>query len=1072
MKKTMFTLFMLVFGLSAAMAQRSISGTVVDSKSDPLIGASILIKGTSSGTVTDVNGAFQMNVPEGSVLVVSYTGYVSQSITLGASNTMVITLQADQRLLDEVVVTAFGIERKRNDLSVSAQKVTGEEVNQVRSNNFVNALSGKVAGLDIRTNNNMGGSTNVVLRGTKSITGNNQALFVVDGVPISNATLNTGNTSTGREGYDYGSAAADINPDDIDQITVLKGAAAALYGSRGANGVVLITTKKGRKDRFSVTVNTGLTFGKIDKTTFITHQKEYGAGYGQDFYDYEPNPGFLSSDLFTPGVQAPFVPFTEDGSMGAKFDPNLQVYDWKSIDSKSPSFGKTTAWVAAKNDVSEFFETAVSSNQSVSIEGGSNTALFKLGYTRNDEKGMLPNSNLAKNIINVGATIEPTDKFKISTSMNFTNQSATGRYGSGYGSKNLNTMFRQWWQTNIDILEQKEAYERFEQNATWNPAGVAIDASPIYWDNPYFSRYKNYQNDSRNRFFGNVQAQYKILPSLSLVGRVGGDMAFDQQQERINKKGVDRGAYSIFNRNNKEFNYDAYLNYNKDLSSDLNLNVAVGTNIRRSYLSSIFSTTNTDLVVDGLYSIGNSAGTPVPPVEVYQPIGVDGLFGTASLSFKDMFFLDGTIRRDQSTTLPEANNTYIYPSVSAGFSFAEVLKQDWLSYGKIRASYAQVGNDAPALSIYSVYDKPTAFGSIPFFSLPGTRNNIDLKPERTKSTEFGLDMAFMDNRFGFEFTYYNASTFDQIIPIQITGATGYTSKFINSGEVVNKGIEVIANITPVRTQDFTWGLSFNFSKNNNEVISLFDENTKQIVIATFQSGVSLVALPGQPMGTLKGTGFVYKDGKRTVNEDGYYVTAKDQVIGNTTQKWFGGVGTTLTYKNIKLGMLVDAKIGGSIYSLDQAYGQYTGQTENTAGLNDLGNPKRDPVTNDAKSGGVILDGVKADGTPNDVRVSVQNANDTPFGIANNPNEAFIYDATYVKLREVNLTYSFNKNLFGTKSFIKGVDVSLVGRNLWIIHKNLPDADPEEVYGAGNISGHQGGAYPTLKTIGFNVKLSF
>jgi TonB-linked SusC/RagA family outer membrane protein len=1069
MKKTMFTLFMLVFGLSAAMAQRSISGTVVDAKSEPLIGASILIKGTSSGTVTDVNGAFQMNVPEGSVLVVSYTGYVSQSITLGASNTMVITLQADQRLLDEVVVTAFGIERKRNDLSVSAQKVTGDEVNQVRSNNFVNALSGKVAGLDIRTNNNMGGSTNVVLRGTKSITGNNQALFVVDGVPVSNSTLNTGNTTTGRAGYDYGSAAADINPDDIDQITVLKGAAAALYGSRGANGVVLITTKKGRKDRFSVTVNTGLTFGKIDKTTFITHQKEYGAGYGQDFYDYEPNPGFLSGDLFTPGVQAPYVPFTEDGSMGAKFDPNLQVYDWKSLDSKSPSFGKTTAWVAAKNDVSEFFETAVSSNQSVSIEGGSNTALFKLGYTRNDEKGMLPNSNLAKNIINVGATIEPTDKFKVSTSLNFTNQTATGRYGSGYDSRNLNTMFRQWWQTNVDILEQKEAYERFEQNATWNPSGVEVDASPIYWDNPYFSRYKNYQNDSRNRFFGNVQAQYKVLPSLSIVGRVGGDLAFDQQEERLDKKSVDRGAYSIFNRNNKEFNYDLYANYNKDLSSDLNLNVAVGTNIRRSYLSSIFSTTNTDLVVDGLYSIGNSAGVPVPPVEVYQPIGVDGLFGTASFSFKDMLFVDGTIRRDQSTTLPEGNNTYVYPSVSAGFSFAEVLKQDWLSYGKIRASYAEVGNDAPALSIFSVYDKPTAFGSIPFFSLPATRNNIDLKPERTKSTEFGLDMAFMDNRFGFEFTYYNASTFDQIIPIQITGATGYTSKFINSGEVVNKGIEVIANITPVRTQDFTWGLSFNFSKNNNEVISLFDENTKQIVIATFQSGVSLVALPGQPMGTLKGTGFVYKDGKRTVNEDGYYVQAKDQVIGNTTQKWFGGVGTSLTYKNLRLGMLVDAKIGGSIYSLDQAYGQYTGQTEETAGLNDLGNPKRAPL---AEGGGVILDGVKEDGTPNDVRVSVENANDTPFGIANNPNEAFIYDATYVKLREVNLTYSFNKNLFGAKSFIKGVDVSLVGRNLWIIHKNLPGADPEEVYSAGNISGHQGGAYPTLKTFGFNVKLSF
>jgi TonB-dependent SusC/RagA subfamily outer membrane receptor len=325
MKKTMFTLFLLVLGFAISYGQRNISGMVTDEKSEPLAGASILIKGTTDGTVTDLDGKFSLRVPSNnSVLVVSYTGYVTKEYTLdGVSNTVAVTLETDKRLLDEVVVTAYGLERKRNELSVSAQKVSGDEVNVVRNNDFVNALAGKVAGLDIRSNNTMGASTNVVLRGYKSITGNNQALFVIDGVPASNATLTSSATQQGREGFDYGSSAADINPLDIESITVLKGAAAALYGSRGANGVVVITTKKGRKESFDVTLNSGFSWGKIDNSTFITQQDKYGAGYGPDFYTYSGNPGFLGSDILTPGVEEPFVPFTEDGSYGAAFDPNF-----------------------------------------------------------------------------------------------------------------------------------------------------------------------------------------------------------------------------------------------------------------------------------------------------------------------------------------------------------------------------------------------------------------------------------------------------------------------------------------------------------------------------------------------------------------------------------------------------------------------------------------------------------------------------------------------------------------------------------------------------------------------------
>jgi outer membrane receptor protein involved in Fe transport len=542
-------------------------------------------------------------------------------------------------------------------------------------------------------------------------------------------------------------------------------------------------------------------------------------------------------------------------------------------------------------------------------------------------------------------------------------------------------------------------------------------------------------------------------------------MSFDQQEERRNKASVDLGAYSVRNNSNKEFNYDLFLNFNRELTDKITFDATAGTNIRRNYYRSIYSTTNTDLVSDGLYTIGNSAGVPVPPVEIYEPAGVNGLFATAGFTFDKALAIDATFRRDQSTTLPPANNSFFYPSVSASYIFSNKLHLDWLSYGRVRASYAEVGNDAPPLSVYDVYDKPTAFGNVALFSLPGRKNNSQLKPERTKSLEFGLDASFFDNRVGFELSYYDARTVDQIIPIQVSGATGYTSKFINSGEVRNKGIELIANFTPVRKKDFVWKFNINYSRNQNEVVSLFDANTKQIVIATFQSGVSLVAIPGQPFGVLKGRGYALTNGQKTVNEDGYYISKTDQIIGNVTPKWQGGVGTSLTFGALTLSCLVDMKIGGSLYSLDQAYGQYTGLYPNTAGNNDLGKPKRSPV---ADGGGVILDGVKEDGTKNDIRVSAEDSDLNPYGIVNNPNEAFVYDASYVKLRELNITYSIPAKWFNGKT-IKGIDVSLIGRNLWIIHKNLPYADPEEVYSAGNVTGHQGGAYPTLRTIGFNLK---
>lgn len=1059
MKKLLLLFVMVSFGLSFAFAQKTITGKVTDAKGDAIIGGNVIAKGTSLGTITDYDGMFKISVPDNAkTLVFSYTGYESQEINIGSSSVINVKL-VEGKLLEEVVVTALGLERKRNELSVSAQQVSGNDINNVRSNNFVSNLSGKVAGLDIRQNNAMGGSTNIVLRGNKSITGNNQALFVIDGVPVANNTYNSSDTRTGRAGYDYGSSISDINPEDILSINVLKGAAAALYGSRGANGVILITTKKGAKEKFNVSLNSGFVFGKINTNTAPTYQKEYGAGYYPFFYE---------SDKFSPGTSTTdYVDFQADASYGPKFDATKNVYDWRSIDPTSPLYGKKSPWVAAANGPDKFYETTLSSNQSILFEGGGTTTQYKVAYTRNDEKGMLPNSKMNKNMFNIYGSIEPNNKLKISSSINFSNTNAVGRYGSGYDNANPNTMFRQWFQTNVDILDLKDAYNRNQQNVTWNWSSPD-DASPIYWDNPYFMRYKSYQSDSRNKFFGNITAEYKIIDNLKLIGRAGADMSFDNQEERRSKNSVDLGRYLVNINSYKEFNYDLILDYNKDITKNITFNALIGSNISRRFGTTFSAVTNTNLVVEGLYTIANSSAVPVAPVESYTPVGVNGVYASAGVTLSKVITLDASIRRDQSTTLPAANNTYYYPSVSAGYIFSNHIKQDWLNYGKLRASYAEVGNDAPALSVNNVYDKPTAYGNTALFSLPSTKNNSLLKPERTKSAELGLDMQFFNSLFGFELTYYNTRTFNQIIPIQVSGATGYTSKYINSGEVKNNGIEIIANVTPIRKKDFVWKLNFNFSKNNNEVVSLFDANTKQIVIATFQSGVSLVAIPGQPFGVLKGRGYVYTNGQKTVNEDGYYMSKTDQIIGNVTPKWFGGAGTSVTYKNFTIGFLVDAKIGGSVYSLDQAYGQYTGMYPETAGLNDLGKPKRSPV---ADGGGVLLPGVKADGSKNDIRVSAEDSDVNPYGIVNNPNEAFVYDASYVKLREVNLTYSLPSSWFTGKG-VKGLDISLVGRNLWIIHKNLPYADPEDVYSAGNVSGHQGGAYPTLRSMGFNLKFKF
>jgi len=561
MKKILLMSFFVSTLFTAWAQERTVTGKVTSSTDGSGVpGVSIVLKGTASGTVSDAAGSYSLSVPSaGGTLVFSFVGLVTQEVEVGTRSVVDVKMADDVRQLSEVVVTAQNIERNKNELPYSTQSVAGAQITQARSANFVTALSGRVAGLDVKSTNAMGGSTNVVIRGYKSITGNNQALFVIDGIPVSNANINPAGQSSGTGGPDYGNASSDINPDNIASINVLKGAAAsALYGSRASNGVIMITTKKGRKNSFDIAINSGVTVSNVNKNTYAKYQNEYGQGY-------QPlNTDAAGNELTTPyGYAAPAANgaafadqairssrFDDDGSYGPIFD-GKPVYQWGSLDPTSPTYGQATPWVAAKHTPVDFFETAVSSNQSVMITGGGDKNTFKLGYTRSDEKGILPNSSLTKNLVSFGASFDITPKLTATASVNFSNIAGVGRYGTGYNSRNPNEGFRQWWNVGADMMELKEAYFRNKQNISWNPGSAVVFtpyARPIFHDNPYWSRYENYSNDSRNHIYGTTSMTYKVADWFDITGRVGYDGTTDLQEERYAVGSTTTAAYSRYNK--------------------------------------------------------------------------------------------------------------------------------------------------------------------------------------------------------------------------------------------------------------------------------------------------------------------------------------------------------------------------------------------------------------------------------------------------------------------------------------------------------------------------------------------
>lgn len=1079
--KILTLLLVLVVQISFAQEQRTITGTVTDDSGLPLPGVNIIIEGTTTGVQTDFDGNYSIQAQQGNVLVFTFVGLETARYTVAQSNKIDVTMAADAAQLDEVVVTALGIRREKKSLGYATQEVDGSEVSDVPTTNFINSLSGKVAGLNIRNSGTIGGSSNIVIRGNSSLTGNNQALFVVDGTPISNDNSNSGGQKSGRGGYDYGNAASDIDPNNIASINVLKGAAAtALYGSRAANGVVIIETKKGAKKKgIGVSVSTTLTVSNADMETLPVYQDEYGAGYGAY---YASDDGYFDlHDVDGDGVLDETTPFTEDASFGAKFDPNRLIYQWNSIYPQLDTYQQATPWVAGAHTPNDIWETGYTSINAIALDGGSDTGSFRLSLNNMLQEGNLPNSSIKRNTVSFSGSQDLMDKLTASANMTFTKADGKGRYGTGYDSDNPMQQFRQWSQTNVDLFEQRDAYFATRENITWNPNSPS-NLSPIYSDNPYWTRYENYQTDTRNRYFGNMNLEYEINDIFSVLGRFSFDTFDELQEERRNVGSSGVSGYSRFNNRVSEFNYDLILNFNTDIAEGLNLDGNIGANLRRNNRSFIFAATNGGLNAPGFYALSNSADPLNPPQEYDGTSSVDGVYARAGLGYLGTYYVEGTVRRDRSSTLPVSDNTFVYPSISTSVILSNVFEAEWLNFMKARANYAVVGGDTDRFRVFNTYTVSAPFAGAGVASNNATLNNQLLKPETSYSYELGLEGDMFDRRIGFDVSYYNTQTEDQITPIPVSTATGFSQKILNAGTIENKGIEVLLRLNPIRSEDFNWNITANWAQNRSKVIELAD-GINNLQLASLQGGVSINAAPGEPYGAIRGSDYIYdSEGNRVLNSSGYYLrsSTSNEIIGNIQPDWTGGVSNSLQYKNVSLSFLIDVQKGGDIFSLDTWYGFATGLYDRSVGNNELGNPIRNTIAN---GGGVILPGVTGTVTyddqgnytvtntaPNQVRARTDYYGN-PFGYARDANKGHVYDASFVKLREASLSYVFSENVLGNLP-ITNASISLVGRNLWIIHKNIPYSDPEAGLSSGNIQGYQSGAYPAFREIGASVKFNF
>lgn len=1039
-------------------AQSQLKGRVVDAQGQAIEGATITDLRSKAQAQSDASGTFTI-ASEGSQLSLSikYIGYEERVLTnISAAEQLLVELRPTAAELSEVVVTALGISREKKALGYAIQEVKGAEL-QTRPTNALSALSGKVAGLQVvSSGGNMGGSSRVTLRGINSIAGNNQPLYVVDGTPIDNTDLNSAGTINGSAGKDVGNLIQDLNPDDIENISVLKGpSAAALYGSRAANGVILITTKRAKGgERVDISVNTGLDFENIVRLP--KRQQLYGQGYATSFQTQEIG-----------GTTYKIVDYASDESWGPRLD-GTDVLQWYALDPEDEAhYLKATPWVYPKNDVSYFFRTGLANTNNLSIAGSSGNTNYRLSYTNKNVRGTTPNASLGRNSLNFSGGTQ-FGKLRVTSNINYIRNSSIGKPWTGASNRNIILEAYQWGAVQVDY-KLLEDYKRADGTPrAWNRTGwqnTAAAEATRFIDNPFWSAYESYMEERRDRFYGNIGLQYELNDWLSVQGKVHGDIYNFQSEDRIAVYSRSASQYEEAGNSLNEYNYEFLATAKKNWDS-FSFVANVGANLRDQQRKTEYAVTQGGLVVPNYYNLKNAEAVKIDNRKYHKR--VSSIYGNVSLGYQDFLFLDATLRNDWSSTLPVDNNSFIYPSVTGSFVLSSLdafRRLDWLSFAKTRLGWAQVGNDTDPYQLYKAYEVEQAFEGRPSNSLPKVLNNPLLKPEITSSWEAGFEAQFFRNRLGFDITYYNNNSRNQILPVPVSSGFGYEAKVLNAGKINNKGLELVLRGTPVRKENFEWNSALNWSKNSNEVVHIDD----MVNTLTLSDGlVNLVAREGEAYGQFLGYDFVYAaDGRRVLGADGLYMRTSQLVpLGSVLPKYSFGFQNQFSYKRLNIGVLVDGRVGGSFFSQTYAVGMYSGILDKTA-------------ANNVRETGLVLDGVKADvdfhadGTytvsnlaENDTRVTAQQ---WARNERNGPTAFAIFDGTFVKLREVTIGYSFK---LSPNSALKGLGVSLYGRNLWNIYTKSKYIDPEFTSSGGNVQGIEGGNIPTPVTYGFNANFKF
>ena len=941
--------------------------------------------------------------------------------------------------IEGVVVTALGIKREKKALGYATQEVSGEQLSDAGQTNALSALSGNVAGVQVTATSSIGGSTRITMRGISSITGENKPLIVVDGVPLDNGNFNDTNTQRGAGGRDFGDATFDISPDDIESVTVLKGGpAAALYGSRAGNGAILYTTKSAKKGRTSVEFNTGVSFESAYISPIL--QNQYGAG--------------LSSTLPTAiinGTKYNIAEYETDASWGPKYDRNLMYLPWYAFDPEfANDYLKPVPFTAPQNDVDSFWDTGINYTNNFAISKSFNDTNIRLSYTNTQLNGIVPTSKINKDNVAININSKLSEKLSVDGTFNYVVTRGFNRPETGYGDNSLPQKFYQFGQRSLDFAKLKDYKLADGSQRTWNRSAYD-DPTPLYSDNPYWIINENTSEDIRVRTFGSAGLTYNFNKNFYVVGKAYGDAYSLDISTRVAVGSAAVPGYTLAKRNVSEYNYEGRLHYDNNFG-DFSVNSLVGASYRDSKLSRVTGSTVGGLIIPNIYNFDNSKET-AKATNYRQQLAVKSLFYYVSLGYKNMLFVETTGRNDSYSTV---NDDGFYPSVTGSFVFSNLINANFLSYGKIRGGWSKIAQGSPDPFVRDTYTTTNnPFQGSPSYSNPNTNNDPNITPESKTTKEIGLELRMFKSRVGIDVTYYDVKSEGLILPVPIDPATGFLFKRINAGLMTNKGIEATLNLTPIRTNDFSWDIATNFTKNTNKLESLY-QDLERYVITNAPFRAQLAADVGNAYGSILGTDFVYDaNGNKVIDANGHYKVSALKVLGSILPEFNVGIRSTWKYKSISLSALLDIQEGGKYFSTTNMWGHYSGMLEETARGGD-------------RDAGVVLQGVLENGNVNTKNISAVEWGGTYYGGVDALN---VFDANYIKLRDITLAYELPKSILGNT--LQSVRISAFARNLFAWNLSNKGIDPENTsYGSGNIQGLEGGSLPSTRSYGFNLNFKF